>query len=147
MQPHRLAVVSNRLPAIVKQGENGPTIQSGSGGLVTALDPVLRDRGGAWIGWLGIPAAEPETEALFEDLLARRAARSGYALKPVSLLSEEIDKYYYGFANEILWPLFHDLPSRCHFEPSYWQAYETVKPEVRGGGRATHGERRPCLGT
>ena len=86
MQPHRLAVVSNRLPAIVKQGENGPTIQSGSGGLVTALDPVLRDRGGAWIGWLGIPAAEPETEALFEDLLARRAARSGYALKPVSLL-------------------------------------------------------------
>ena len=102
MQPHRLAVVSNRLPAIVKQGENGPTIQSGSGGLVTALDPVLRDRGGAWIGWLGIPAAEPETEALFEDLLARRAARSGYALKPVSLLPEEIDKYYYGFAKALL---------------------------------------------
>ena len=132
MQPHRLAVVSNRLPAIVKQGDNGPTIHPGSGGLVTALDPVLRDRGGAWIGWLGIPAAEPETEALFEDLLARRAARSGYALKPVSLLPEEIDKYYYGFANEILWPLFHDLPSRCHFEPSYWQAYETVNRKFAG---------------
>jgi len=127
MQPPRLAVVSNRLPAIIKQHENGKTtIQPGSGGLVTALTPVLRDRGGVWIGWAGMPANEPHEKALFRELLARGAWESGYELKPVSLSREEIDEYYYGFANEILWPLFHDLPSRCHFEPSYWRAYEAV---------------------
>jgi trehalose 6-phosphate synthase len=44
-------------------------------------------------------------------------------LKPVNLTQEEEDKYYYGFANEILWPLFHDLLQRCNFDPEYWSAY------------------------
>jgi len=127
MQSPRLAGVSNRLPVIIKQDENGgTTIQPSSGGVVTALAPVLRDRGGVWIGWLGMAADTAHEEAHFEDLLEQGARESGYALKPVSLTREEIDKYYFGFANEILWPLFHDLPSRCHFEPSYWRAYETV---------------------
>ena len=126
-QPSRLAVVSNRLPAVVKQDQNGrPAIEPSSGGVVTALAPILRDRGGAWIGWLGAPSGELDEKALCEDFLARRARENGYALKPVSLLPEEIDKYYYGFANEVLWPLFHDLPARCRFKPSYWRAYETV---------------------
>ncbi len=127
MQPPRLAVVSNRLPAIIKQDENGKTsIQQGSGGLVTALTPVLRDRGGVWIGWLGTATTDPKETALCDDLLAQGAQERGFELKSVSLSSDDIEKYYFGFANEILWPLFHDLPSRCHFEPSYWRAYEAV---------------------
>jgi trehalose 6-phosphate synthase len=127
MQPPRLAVVSNRLPAVIKRDENGKTtIQPASGGLVTALTPVLRDRGGVWIGWLGTPSGEPKENARFDDLLAQGAPERGFELKAVSLSPEDIEKYYFGFANEILWPLFHALPSRCHFEPSYWRAYEAV---------------------
>ena len=138
MQPSRLAVVSNRLPVIIKQDENGgAAIQPASGGVVTALAPILRDRGGVWIGWLGMPANEPHEKALSEDLLEQRAWESGYALKPVSLLQEEIDEYYFGFANKILWPLFHDLPSRCHFEPRYWRAYVTVNHKFASAVRPT----------
>jgi hypothetical protein len=37
-----------------------------------------------------------------------------------------MQKYYFGFANDILWPLFHDLPSRCNFDPAHWDVYENV---------------------
>ena len=54
METTRLTVVSNRLAIVVDRDESGQyTIKPGSGGLVTALGPVLRDRGGQWIGWLG----------------------------------------------------------------------------------------------
>jgi trehalose 6-phosphate synthase len=53
METTRLTVVSNRLAIVVDRDENGQsTIKPGSEGLVTALGPVLRDRGGQWIGWL-----------------------------------------------------------------------------------------------
>ena len=42
------------------------------------------------------------------------------------LTEEEIAKFYSGFANEIIWPLFHDMPSRCNFDPEYWEAYQRV---------------------
>jgi trehalose 6-phosphate synthase len=51
---HRLIIVSNRLPIVVgKDKANNISIQQGSGGLVTALVPVLKNRGGIWIGWSG----------------------------------------------------------------------------------------------
>lgn len=98
-------------------------MRPGSGGLVTAMAPVLRNRGGLWIGWPGIP----EVEGLdFEALLNDAAKDSGYTFKPVSLTREEVDGFYYGFSNEILWPLFHDLQTRCNFNPSYWNMYQKV---------------------
>ncbi|NCC77157.1 MAG: trehalose-6-phosphate synthase, partial [Clostridia bacterium] len=59
-------------------------------------------------------------------LLEQGSRETGYSLKPVELSQEEIEKYYFGFSNEILWPLFHDLPSRCNFDPSYWRVYDQV---------------------
>jgi trehalose-6-phosphate synthase len=47
-------------------------------------------------------------------------------LQPVSLAPLEIDKYYAGFSNEILWPLFHDMAGRCNFDPEYWKFYQAV---------------------
>ena len=52
-----------------------------------------------------------------------------YDLVPVELSEEEIEKYYFGFSNEILWPLFHDLPSRCNFDPAYWRGHEQVNEQ------------------
>ena len=113
-----LVVVSNRLPFAIARDETGDwRVEPGSGGLVTALRPVLRNRGGRWIGWSGATEEElPEAGALFAD--ARR--RFGYDLVPVALSTKERDGFYSGFSNEIIWPLFHDLLSMCNFDPSYW---------------------------
>lgn len=127
MTTRRLAVVSNRLPIVINRiGNEEWNISQGSGGLVTALGPVLRDRGGLWIGWLGNSAEELQNSSFSEDLLSSGAAHAGYMLKSVNLTEEEVHKYYLGFSNEILWPLFHDLPTRCNFEPGYWEVYSAV---------------------
>jgi trehalose 6-phosphate synthase len=127
METTRLTVVSNRLAIVVDKDPEGHwTIKPSSGGLVTALGPVLRDRGGQWIGWLGSNLQGALDEAALHALLEQGSRETGYALKPVELNEEEIQKYYFGFSNEILWPLFHDLPSRCNFDPAYWKIYEQV---------------------
>lgn len=119
---NRLIVVSNRLPVVLTKGEGGEwQTQLGSGGLVTALAPVLRDKGGLWIGWDGT------FEEISPDELAAMTGKStGYDLKPVRLTADEVNGYYLGFSNEVLWPLFHSLQSRCNFDPAYWTAYQTV---------------------
>ena len=119
----RLIVVSNRLPYVLERQEGDEwTLQPGSGGLVTALLPVLRDRGGIWIGWPGTIENPPELKEIFR----KASRRAGYLLEPVPLTSEEVDAYYYGYSNETIWPLFHDLQSQAVFNPQYRQAYEHV---------------------
>ena len=51
---------------------------------------------------------------------------AGYRLKGVPLTGQEVEDYYYGFSNEILWPLFHDLQTRANFDPAYWSVYRQV---------------------
>lgn len=119
----RLIVVSNRLPYVLeKQDGDTWSVKPGSGGLVTALLPVLRDRGGIWIGWPGITEEVPALDRIFREA----APDAGYTLKPVPLTEDEVDKYYHGYSNESVWPLFHDLPSLCEFEPEYWHTYVKV---------------------
>jgi len=115
----RLIVVSNRLPFAFRRDDSGRwRTQQGSGGLVTALLPVLRHRGGVWIGWSGAADEVPELgelSAVGED--------AGYTLKSVMLTVEEVRNFYEGFANEIIWPLFHDMQLLCDFDPAYWRSY------------------------
>jgi len=121
-QPERrLVIVSNRLPVSIEQDGENWSLRASSGGLVTALAPVLRDRGGLWIGWPGTME-----EHGLEEPLAEGTRSAGYDLVPVTLNKEERDKFYYGFSNEIIWPLFHDLQGLCNFDPEYWGAYEEV---------------------
>ncbi len=120
----RLIIVSNRLPIVLSQHENGQwQVQPGSGGLVTALAPVLKNRGGIWIGWTG---TIHENCGDLKSLFARETKNFGYTLKPVSLTNEDKEKYYEGFSNEIIWPLFHDFTAHCNFDPDYWIAYQRV---------------------
>jgi trehalose 6-phosphate synthase len=120
----RLLIVSNRLPVVLrKEKRRRWKAVPGSGGLVTALAPVLRHRGGLWIGWPGTTEASGRE---IETVLERFTRDSGFTFKPVSVTAEENKKYYCGFANEISWPLFHDFPSRCNFDPSYWSSYQKV---------------------
>ena len=116
----RFLVVSNRLPITVERRREGLRVQPSDGGLVTALRPLLRQADTTWIGWTGTDYS-PE----LQDSLSRHDL-DGCSLVPVFLTPDEKSCFYYGCANEILWPLFHDLQSRCNFDPSYWDVYSQV---------------------
>lgn len=118
----RLIVVSNRLPFSIQNTEGSWEAKPSSGGLVTAMDPVLRQRGGVWIGWPGVTDDVPG----LHELLDEATEGYGYEVRPVSLTEAERDEFYYGYSNEVIWPLFHDLQSLCNFDPSYWGAYVKI---------------------
>jgi trehalose 6-phosphate synthase/phosphatase len=111
----RLIVVSNRLPvALVQEGNEWRTKRT-AGGLATAMDPILKRAGGVWIGWSGARGEQP-AEAL--QLLRKEEAAIA-----VNLPADLLDKFYEGYSNEALWPLFHSFTSRLRFDPDNWQAY------------------------
>jgi trehalose 6-phosphate synthase/phosphatase len=120
----RLVIVSNRLPIVISKEEEQLKTSPGSGGLVTALAPVLKNRGGVWIGWPG-PVEEKDQNKVI-SLLENEKNQCGFLLHPVFLTDQEVKLYYDGFSNEIIWPLFHDLQSDCHFDPTYWKAAQDV---------------------
>jgi trehalose 6-phosphate synthase/phosphatase len=120
---YRLVVVSNRLPIVLEKKSDGWGLKPGSGGLVSALAPVLSHRGGVWIGWPGMAL---ERGGAWEGVLAAGYRERGYELVPVLLSEAEVAGFYEGFANGILWPLFHDLLGQCNFDPSFWYTYLKV---------------------
>jgi trehalose 6-phosphate synthase/phosphatase len=121
LQNKRLLVISNRLPVIVISDGEQWNVQPSSGGLITALAPVMRRNRGMWVGWPGCG-----TEAPAASLLKEYSSRSDYVLKPVSLTDEEVHKFYRGFSNQTIWPLFHDLLGYCTFDAEQWNSYVTV---------------------
>lgn len=124
----RLVLVSNRLPVVIEQEGDAWRCRPGSGGLVTALNPVLRRHGGVWIGW---PGVADQSLGVFK-VLASQAHTLGFQLEPVWLTPEEQQGFYHGFSNEVIWPLFHDLQSRCNFVPEYWTSYQAVNEKFAG---------------
>src|SRR5690606_21231473 len=109
-------VVANRLPVDLDRAADGSQRWTQSpGGLVAALEPFLRSRKGAWVGWPGVPDIEVDE---FTD--------EGLVLHPVSLSSAEVRDYYEGFSNATLWPLYHDVVQPPVFERRWWDAYVRV---------------------
>lgn len=113
--PPRLVVVANRLPA--SRVGHGPGIrwERSPGGLVSAMSPVLEDRGGVWIGWDGGAGPAP-----------RPGRVGGVDLRGVGLSRSEVEKYYHGFCNTTLWPLYHDAIVNPEFHRSWWEPYIDV---------------------
>ena len=109
-------IVSNRLPMTFHRADRGVEGRRSAGGLVSALEPVLRDRGGKWIGWAGIEL--PEGDHFDSD--------DPYTMQPVRISDAEVEGYYHGFSNRTLWPLFHCFNERAKFHKSDWEAYEKV---------------------
>ena len=109
-------VVSNRLPVDRVIDAEGNASWAGSpGGLVTALEPVMRKNEGAWIGWGGQPDLEFDP---FDN--------DGIRVVPVPLSAEDIENYYEGFSNDTLWPLYHDVIAPPSFHREWWETYVEV---------------------
>ena len=117
----RFLVASNRLPIVLEKMNERWEVQPGSGGLVTALTPLMKDNHGTWVGWPGV-TGEEDLKAPIQEF----ASQQGYSLHPVSLSDKELQGYYHGFANEVLWPLLHGFHTKCNLEPGYWEQYQTV---------------------
>jgi trehalose-6-phosphate synthase len=119
-----LFVISNREPYIhVHDGKNIKTMVPASG-LVTALEPVLRACDGTWIA---SASGDADRETADEnDHVRVPPDKPEYTLRRVWLTKEEEQGYYYGFANEGLWPLCHIAHTRPIFRASDWQSYQEV---------------------
>jgi trehalose 6-phosphate synthase len=112
-----LVVVSNRLP--VERAEDGSWRPS-SGGLVSALSPILEATGGRWVGWDG---GETRGHA---KLQRARVPGLGFELATVPLARAEVASFYHGFSNRTLWPLFHDLSRPPVLDDAWWESYVAV---------------------
>ncbi|MQA84056.1 MAG: trehalose-6-phosphate synthase [Streptosporangiales bacterium] len=111
-----LLVVANRLPVDrVTEPDGTQSWRRSPGGLVAALEPVMRRGGGAWVGWSGIPGEAPQP-----------FTQDGTTLVPVSLTARDVAEYYEGFSNSTLWPLYHDVIVPAVYERQFWDAYVRV---------------------
>lgn len=111
-----LVIAANRLPVDRVVGPDGSSEWHRSpGGLVTAMESVMRGREGAWVGWAGEAGEAP---APF--------AEAGMWLHPVPLSEDELQTYYEGFSNDTLWPIYHDVIVPAHFHREWWQDYQRV---------------------
>jgi alpha,alpha-trehalose-phosphate synthase [UDP-forming] len=120
-------VVANRLPVDrVREDDGSSSWRTSPGGLVTALEPVMRSHEGAWIGWSGDAGEAPEP-----------FAADGMHLVGVPLSEQEVARYYEGFSNGTLWPLYHDVIAPPEFHRDWWDEYVRVN---RRFAAATAGE-------
>ena len=121
---NKIIVVSNREPYIHNQTPDGPSLQVPASGLVAAIEPVMRACGGTWIAH-GSGSADRETVDT-RDRIRVPPNSPNYTLRRVWLSEEEQDGYYYGLANEGLWPLCHIAFVRPTFRQSDWNQYRAV---------------------
>lgn len=128
----QVIIVSNRLPVSVKK-ENGKLVFYPSiGGLATGLSSYAANRKNRWIGWPGIASDEltnEDKQAVVDELAKHNCA-------PVFLSQRQIDDFYNGYSNTVLWPLFHNLKRQAAMAADkrqrWWQAYRAVNEQYAG---------------
>lgn len=114
-------VVSNRLPVTVSKKRNRLIFQQSQGGLATGLRSLQTEKKAFFVGWPGYnPVNQEEREKITKRL------REDFNCHPVYLTQHEINKFYYGFSNRTLWPLFHYFSSYSTFDESEWKVYKKV---------------------
>jgi trehalose 6-phosphate synthase len=115
-------VVANRLPIDMERHPDGTTSWKRSpGGLVTALEPLLRRRSGAWIGWAGVADDDADTDEPSEPIV-----EDDLRMYPVRLSATDVAEYYEGFSNATLWPLYHDVIVKPIYHRAWWNRYVEI---------------------
>lgn len=124
----RLVVVSNRLPFTVSLADGKPEFRSSPGGLTTGLQSYLQRRANRtgntspylWFGWPGCNIPEEQQAEV------RAYGAEQFNAVPLFLPEASMDRFYHGFCNRTLWPLFHYFPSLTHYEEEHWLDYKSI---------------------
>jgi trehalose 6-phosphate synthase/phosphatase len=115
----RILIVSNRLPVSVRKDGSKLRFIPSSGGLATGLTSIRREYNTAWIGWPGVVAKEDRRGA--EERLI-----SEMGCYPLFLSDQLSEKYYEGYCNRTIWPIFHSFPALARYAAVEWEAYKRV---------------------
>lgn len=121
----RVIIVSNRLPVSVKKQDGQLVFSQSTGGVATGLSSYANNPNNRWIGWPGI--ASDDLTAAERREIERELARHNCI--GVFLTKKQIDDFYNGYSNSILWPLFHNLPITTKSKTAregWFRGYRTV---------------------
>jgi len=119
---NKIHIVSNRLPISINKEDNQLEMVPSVGGLATGMRSIYKGYGGKWIGWSGIATddlSSDEMDQINEKLKDENCLA-------VHLTKEEINLYYEGFSNNVIWPLFHYFNQYIEYNSEYWEAYQRV---------------------
>lgn len=127
MKRERLFIVANRLPVSITGEKEDAKIQPASGGLVTAIRSYLLHSNNKYsdIFWAGVPGCSEDTWAEASVQLKE----SHFTYLPVLAEKDQYDKYYNGFSNSVLWPLFHYFPTYAEYNLDQYEDYLRVNEQ------------------
>ncbi len=120
MQEKKIIIISNRLPVSIKKIDDTLKYIPSAGGLATGLGTIYKKGDNLWLGWPGIYNNNVEEQKSIESELTKES------MKPVFLTEEQIEKYYEGFSNSTIWPLFHYFTQFTEYNDDEWDAYVEV---------------------
>lgn len=120
----QLTVVSNRQPYAHVRSDGEIDVKKPAGGLVLALDPVMRALGGTWVAW---GHGDADRKAVDEhDRVRVPPEDPDYTVRRLWLDEEQVENYYLGYSNQALWPLCHNVMEHVRFRDRFWNAYRDV---------------------
>src|SRR3569832_2245829 len=123
----RLIIVSNRAPVNIVKEEGKYRFEASAGGLASGLRAYVDKMKASgteieitWIGWPGATVAEEDQGKVKAEILKK------YGVHSVFLEAEMMEKFYEGFCNKTIWPLFHYFPAYAAYDNSFWEEYISV---------------------
>lgn len=118
----KIHIISNRLPVSIQKSKGQFNLIPSIGGLATGMRSIYKEYGGRWIGWSGITCDEinDQDTKKIDKLLESESCLA------VDLTKEEINRYYEGFSNNVIWPLFHYFLQYIECNTECWETYKSV---------------------
>ncbi|MFW6385114.1 MAG: trehalose-6-phosphate synthase, partial [Halodesulfurarchaeum sp.] len=144
IQDRQLIVVSNRQPYRHDYDDDRKqtTVDRPTGGLTAGLDPVMQRGGGTWIAW---GDGDKDAEVVdSDDCVSVPPDDPSYELKRVWLSDDQVHDYYYGFSNQVLWPVSHSALTRVRCDAGFWDRYSEVN-ELFSTAVTDHADDRPIV--
>ncbi len=118
----KLLIISNRLPVSVSKKDGQLKFSRSAGGLATGLGSFYKQFQSTWIGWPGITTEKIDSED--RQKIVENLRREG--CHPVFISQTDLERYYYGFSNKTIWPLFHYFVQFAIFNKNFWEGYKLV---------------------
>ena len=117
-------IVSNREPYIHKRIGERIRVDTPVGGLTAAMDDVMKQLGGTWVAW---GSGNADLDTVGDDCVVKVPPEDPvYRLKRVWIKRSEMENYYHGYSNSVLWPLSHFTLDKIYYKKRYWQDYRKI---------------------